>query len=150
MRAFVTGADGFVGQWLIRALLDAGDDVAATMRAEEPALTTLSRDASARVRWHRADIRDRTALAAALAIEKPDAVFHLAAQSLASASFDKPDETFEINVIGTVALLEACRAAASGAIAVRAMFNSGCCAVSDTPAVCVWKRSFHERSSCAP
>ncbi len=34
--------------------------------------------------------------------------------------------------------------------AVRAMFSSGCCAVSETPAVWVWKRSFHERSSWAP
>jgi hypothetical protein len=30
------------------------------------------------------------------------------------------------------------------------MFTSGCCAVSDTPAVCVWNRSCIERSSCAP
>ena len=40
--------------------------------------------------------------------------------------------------------------AESASSAVRAMLSSGCCAVSDTPAVCVWKRSFHDRSSCAP
>ena len=39
---------------------------------------------------------------------------------------------------------------ASASIAVRAMLTSGCCAVSDTPAVCVWKRSCSERSALAP
>ena len=40
--------------------------------------------------------------------------------------------------------------AASASIAVRTMFSSGCCAVSDTPAVCVWKRMSQERGSFAP
>ena len=40
--------------------------------------------------------------------------------------------------------------AASASIAVRTMFTSGCCAVSETPAVCVWKRISHERGFRAP
>ena len=40
--------------------------------------------------------------------------------------------------------------AASACSAVRTTLLYGCCAVSETPAVCVWKRSFHERSSFAP
>ena len=40
--------------------------------------------------------------------------------------------------------------AASASIAVRTMFTSGCCAVSETPAVCVWKRISSERGSFAP
>ena len=40
--------------------------------------------------------------------------------------------------------------AASASIAVRTMFTSGCCAVSDTPAVCVWNRSSNDRGSFAP
>ena len=40
--------------------------------------------------------------------------------------------------------------AASASIAVRTMFTSGCCAVSDTPAVCVWKRINHDFGSFAP
>ena len=39
---------------------------------------------------------------------------------------------------------------ASASMAVRAMLTSGCCAVSDTPAVCVWNRRVSERSSVAP
>ena len=42
------------------------------------------------------------------------------------------------------------RTAARASIAVRTMLFSGCCAVSDTPAVCVWKRIIHERGSVAP
>ena len=40
--------------------------------------------------------------------------------------------------------------AASASSAVRTMFTSGCCAVSETPAVCVWKRISHERGFFAP
>ena len=40
--------------------------------------------------------------------------------------------------------------AASASKAVRTMLFSGCCAVSETPAVCVWKRTIHERGSFAP
>jgi hypothetical protein len=40
--------------------------------------------------------------------------------------------------------------AASASIAVRTMFSSGCCAVSETPAVCAWKRISRLRSSFAP
>ena len=40
--------------------------------------------------------------------------------------------------------------AANASIAVRTMFTSGCCAVSDTPAVCVWNRISSDRSSFAP
>ena len=40
--------------------------------------------------------------------------------------------------------------AASASMAVRTMLSSGCCAVSETPAVCVWKRINQERSSFAP
>ena len=40
--------------------------------------------------------------------------------------------------------------AASASIAVRIRFTSGCCAVSDTPAVCVWKRINQERGFFAP
>ena len=40
--------------------------------------------------------------------------------------------------------------AASASNAVRTMFTSGCCAVSETPAVCVWKRISHDRGDFAP
>jgi CDP-glucose 4,6-dehydratase len=55
----------------------------------------------------RGDIRDAGALAQAILSSQPDYIFHLAAQPLVRASYRKPRETFETNVLGTVNLLEA-------------------------------------------
>jgi CDP-glucose 4,6-dehydratase len=56
-----------------------------------------------------ADIRDLSAVTAALEQARPDVVFHLAAQSLVLRSYEEPVETFATNVVGTVNVLEAVR-----------------------------------------
>ena len=56
---------------------------------------------------HRADLRDRASLQAALQAAVPEVVFHLAAQPLVRQSYADPRETFDINVMGTVNVLEA-------------------------------------------
>lgn len=61
------------------------------------------------------DLCDYTAVLSAVKAVKPDAVFHLAAQSLASASWERPQETLAVNVMGTANLLEAVRAVAPSA-----------------------------------
>ena len=58
-----------------------------------------------------ADIRDRNRLTGAVVQVAPDVVFHLAAQPLVRQSYVEPVETFDVNVMGTVNLLEACRSA---------------------------------------
>jgi CDP-glucose 4,6-dehydratase len=55
------------------------------------------------------DIRDASALRTAVRVAHPDFVFHLAAQSLVGRSYMSPAETFEVNVMGTINLLEALR-----------------------------------------
>jgi GDP-4-dehydro-6-deoxy-D-mannose reductase len=117
MRALVTGADGFVGQWLIRALLEAGDEVAGATRGDHTRLTTLAVEAATRVRWLSVELLEPETLAAAVKEAKPDAVYHLAAQASVEQSLKDPAGTIETNVIGTANLLEACRAHAPGAIA---------------------------------
>lgn len=57
------------------------------------------------------DLRNRSSLTAAVSAIQPDAVLHLAAQSFVPASFENPRETFDINFIGTLNLLEALKAA---------------------------------------
>jgi GDP-4-dehydro-6-deoxy-D-mannose reductase len=115
MRALVTGADGFVGQWLIRSLLEAGDEVAGATRGDHTRLTTLEVDAATQVRWLSVELLEPETLAAAVKEARPDAVYHLAAQASVAQSLVDPTGTIETNVIGTANLLEACRAHAAGA-----------------------------------
>jgi GDP-4-dehydro-6-deoxy-D-mannose reductase len=91
MRITVTGAGGFIGSYLVRALAERGDEVCAWTRAV-------------------VDITDGDAVRAALASDAPDAVVHLAAQSSPTRSWDEPHLTYRINVGGAINLLEAARA----------------------------------------
>ncbi len=94
MRIFVTGAIGFVGQWLTKELQASGHEVVAA-----PGPDTL-------------DIADRTSLVRWLsgAAGTPDAVVHLAGMAFAPDAGHDPAEAFRVNVGGTVALFEALRA----------------------------------------
>ncbi len=58
---------------------------------------------------HIADLRDLPTLQAAIEAAKPDVILHLAAQSVVRTGFEIPRETFEVNTIGTVNVLEAVR-----------------------------------------
>ena len=58
---------------------------------------------------HEADIRDGERLAAAMKAARPDVVVHLAAQPIVREGYRRPRETFDVNVIGTVGVLEAVR-----------------------------------------
>lgn len=109
MRAFVTGADGFVGQWMLRHLQDAGDTAFGGVRARRLALHTLGEPRAAAVEWRQIDLSDLDSLTSALRDARPDAVYHLAAQSSVPASIADPADTLEVNLMGTLRLLEACR-----------------------------------------
>ena len=91
MRAFLTGASGFVGHWLRSHLERCGDDVTALADG--------------------VDLRDADAVRDALHAAEPDVVYHLAALSHVGRSWEQPEETVQVNVVGTLHLLEAARAA---------------------------------------
>lgn len=55
------------------------------------------------------DVRDLAAMETAMRVAQPEVVFHLAAQPLVRASYDAPVETYAVNLMGTVNLLDACR-----------------------------------------
>ncbi len=116
MRSLVTGADGFVGQWLVRELLDHGDEVTGVTRGDHTLLTTLSTDAATQVRWLSAELLEPETLRAAVKESKPQAVYHLAAQASVAQSLKDPASTIETNVVGTANVLEACRDEAPDAL----------------------------------
>lgn len=109
-RVFVTGHTGFKGSWLCEWLLGLGAEVTgyALPPETEPALFDQLGLAN-RVRHHEGDIRDPEALTRCLHEAAPDFVFHLAAQPLVRLSYERPRETFDINGMGTLHLLEALR-----------------------------------------
>jgi CDP-glucose 4,6-dehydratase len=108
---FVTGHTGFKGSWLSIWLHALGARV--TGYALPPPTSPSNFEASG-VRdllaaHHEADLRDTARLLAAMDRAKPDIVFHLAAQPIVRESYREPRETFEVNVMGTVNVLEAIR-----------------------------------------
>ncbi|HEX4107260.1 MAG TPA: CDP-glucose 4,6-dehydratase [Solirubrobacteraceae bacterium] len=110
-RVLVTGHSGFKGSWLALWLQSLGAEVhgLSVGAPSAPSLYELAQIGAHAVE-HEADIRDAAAVRAAVGRARPQIVFHLAAQPLVRRSFQAPHETFEINVMGTVNLLEAVRA----------------------------------------
>jgi UDP-glucose 4-epimerase len=102
MRAVVTGGAGFIGSHVVEALLARGDEV--------HVLDNLSRGKRERVaagaELHVGDIRDPDAVFGAV---RPEAVFHLAAQADVRLSVEHPEVDADVNVLGTVRILEAAR-----------------------------------------
>ena len=109
-RVLVTGHTGFKGSWLSEWLLLVGADVTglALPPATKPALFD-ELGLAGRMRHVVCDVRDLTAVQRVVEEAKPDFVFHLAAQPLVRLSYSQPAETYAINVMGTVNLLDAVR-----------------------------------------
>jgi CDP-glucose 4,6-dehydratase len=109
----VTGAAGFVGSWVVRALLDRGANVTAIVRDPSPRSELVRSGALARIDVVRGDVRDQAFVERVVGEREIDTVFHLAAQTSSAAAARNPVSTFETNVAGTWTLLEACRRAGS-------------------------------------
>ena len=106
MRAWVTGAAGFMGDYLVELLIEKGYEVLATYYMP----TTSVENISSKARVEECDIRDRSAVNRIAFGFKPNKIFHLAAQSLPTVSWDDPWYTIETNVIGTVNIFETIKA----------------------------------------
>jgi CDP-glucose 4,6-dehydratase len=107
---FVTGHTGFKGSWLTEWLLLLGAHVTgySLPPSTEPALFNQL-GLRNRVAHFEADIRQGDHLREVMLEAKPEFVFHLAAQPLVRYSYAQPRETYDVNVMGTVNMLEALR-----------------------------------------
>ena len=106
----VTGHTGFKGSWLTSWLLRLGANVVGVSK-DIPTSPSMFEELNLaeKISDHREDIRDLSKIKEIINNERPDILFHLAAQPIVSTSYDDPIETISSNVMGTTNLLEALR-----------------------------------------
>ncbi|MBA3867844.1 MAG: GDP-mannose 4,6-dehydratase [Anaerolineae bacterium] len=106
---FVTGATGLVGSWVVRRLLMLGADVVCLVRDWVPQSELVQHNLIDRVKVVRGDVTNQALLERILGEYEISTVIHLAAQTIVGIANRNPISTFETNIAGTWALLEACR-----------------------------------------
>jgi CDP-glucose 4,6-dehydratase len=127
-RVLVTGHTGFKGAWLSLWLQSLGAQVSGLARGTPPRGPSLYELAGmgAQMREFAADVRDAGAVRDALSQASPEVVLHLAAQPLVRRSLRDPVLTYEVNVMGTVNVLDAVREAGPDVRAVVVVTSDKC------------------------
>jgi UDP-glucose 4-epimerase len=103
VRAIVTGGAGFIGSHVVDALLARGDDV----HVLDNLATGKRENAADGAHLVEGDIRED--VDALFDQARPEVCFHLAAQADVRVSVDRPDYDADVNVVGTIRVLEAAR-----------------------------------------
>ncbi|OAB35267.1 CDP-glucose 4,6-dehydratase [Paenibacillus macquariensis subsp. defensor] len=121
-KVLITGHTGFKGSWLSLWLQELGADVTgyALSPASGPNLFTMC-GLEQTMDSVTADIRDRASLLRTIQDKQPEVIIHMAAQPLVRYSYLNPVETFEVNVMGTVNLLDAVRTAVADGASIKAV-----------------------------
>ena len=109
MKALVTGGAGFIGSNLVDALLARNDEVVVLDNLATGRRSNLDSALARGAHLVVEDIRDAELVRTLLEQERPEVVFHLAAQMDVRVSAAKPVYDAEVNVIGTINMLEAAR-----------------------------------------
>jgi UDP-glucose 4-epimerase len=103
VRAIVTGGAGFIGSHVVDALVARGDEVLVV----DDLSSGRQENINEHVRLAVADVRDRDAIDAIFDEVRPEACFHLAAQANVRVSVERPAYDAEVNVVGTIRVLNA-------------------------------------------
>lgn len=109
-KVLITGHTGFKGSWMCRMLLQLGADVTgfALQPPSAPNLFTLAR-VEENIHSVEGDIRDLARLRSVFEQVRPEIVIHMAAQPIVRESYRNPVYTYDVNVMGTVNVLECVR-----------------------------------------
>lgn len=105
MKVLVTGGAGFIGSHIVDACLAAGHDVAIV----DDLSTGKRANVDPRARLHQADLRDEDALKAVFELERPEVISHQAAKANVRESMARPRLYAEVNILGSLNLLEQAR-----------------------------------------
>lgn len=108
-KVFITGANGFLGSWLTKALVDKGAEVVALVRDRVTRGGLHLQNLEGQVTMVSGDLTNYALLERTLNEYWIDTCFHVAAQSIVAVANRSPLSTFESNIRGTWHLLEACR-----------------------------------------
>ncbi len=103
-RILITGATGFAGHFLVDHLLAQGEDVTGTIHGEIP--PDFQKELIPLIPC---DLRNSLETQKVISQTKPTQIFHLAAQATVTSSWEDPGETFRINTLGTINILDSCR-----------------------------------------
>lgn len=112
-KVLVTGHTGFKGTWLCSWLLSMGAEVCGfsldpvVFQGQEALFNQIGLEH--KLKHYVGDIRDRNLVMDVIKKESPDVIFHLAAQALVLDSYSHPVETYDVNVMGTIHVLDAMR-----------------------------------------
>lgn len=111
-KILITGHSGFKGSWLTQVLLNWGADVVGISLPPNthPSLFEILK-IKKNIKNYFLDIRDSKKVSDVFKKEKPEIVFHLAAQAIVRDSYDDPLNTYTTNVIGTANILQAIKEA---------------------------------------
>ena len=100
MNILVTGAGGMVGSHMVELLYAKGENVVGTYYKP----TTDIKELSPEIKMIECDVRYASSVEKIIMEYQPEQIYHLAAQSYPTVSWDRPYETIETNINGTIAV----------------------------------------------